>query len=80
MITQLISIKALPHNVYKVTAVLEGSHCVRPATYFEPAEYGDGLCQTTFMLADDESLPSHQDKLCAFIDALELDWVPVDDD
>ena len=77
MITQLISINALPDNVYQVTAVVEDSHCVYPATRFEPAEYGDGLCQATFMLADDESIPSHQDGLCNFINALELDWVPV---
>ena len=80
MITQVTHLKSLPNNVYHVEAIVEASHCVHPATRLDPAEYADGLCQASFILADDESIPSDQDELCDFLDALELEWHPVDND
>lgn len=77
----ILQIKSLEHtgnNGYTIQAVVESSHCIYAASYFEPAEYGDGLCEASFILADDESLPSDEAKLRDFVDALELSWVPVD--
>jgi len=78
MITHITSLEAKENNAYTIQAVVQESHCISAATYFEPAEYGDGLCEASFILADDESLPSDEAKLRDFVDALELSWVPVD--
>ena len=77
----VLQIKSLEHtgnNGYTIQAVVESSHCIYAASYFEPAEYGDGLCQASFILADDESLPSNEDDMRCFVEELELAWIPVD--
>ena len=79
-VIEVTYLKPLENNVYHVEAIVEASHCVHPATQLDPAEYADGLCQASFILADDESIPSDQDGMCSFLDALELVWHPVDND
>lgn len=77
----VLQIKSVQHNgnnLYTVQAVVQDSYVVHAPTYFEPAEYGDGLCEAQFILADDESLPSDSDDLEQFVHELELNWIPID--
>jgi len=78
-VLQIKSIQPKGNNVYTVQAVVEDTRLVYSATYFEPAEYTDALCQADFCMADDASFPVDEDQLCDFIEELELSWSLVDD-
>jgi len=63
-----------------VTAVVEDSKLVYPATRFDPAEYGPGLCEATFYLDEGELLPNDEDQLIDYLENLDLSWELISDD
>lgn len=60
-----------------VTAVVEDTHLVSQQTYMDPPEYGPGLCQATFYINDDETLPLDEPGFINYLDKLDLDWSPL---
>jgi len=61
-----------------VTAVLDESVQIYPQTYYDPAEYGPAVCQTSFYLDDGENIPDDEQEMINFIENLDLEWLPVD--
>ena len=73
MITLVYDVRQEDDRV-TVTAVVEDTKMVYPATRFEPAEYGPALCEASFYLDEDELLPSNDEQLIEYLENLNLDW------
>lgn len=65
-------------GVVNVNAVVEDSIVTLKGTYFDPVEFGPGLCSAQFCLDEDENLPSDENELLKFIDSLDLEWNLID--
>jgi hypothetical protein len=61
-----------------VEAIIEDVVLTHPQTYFEPAEYGPGLCVACFTLEDEEIFPTTEYEQMEFLESLDLDWELVD--
>jgi hypothetical protein len=57
-----------------VRAVVEDVIQTRSQTYYEPAEYGPALCESSFYLDEDEQLPENEEQLLNYLNSLSLDW------
>jgi hypothetical protein len=57
-----------------VKAIVEDCVEIYPATNIDPAEYGPALCETTFYLDEDETLPKDEEDLIDYLENLNLDW------
>jgi hypothetical protein len=57
-----------------VRAVVEDVIQTRSQTYYEPAEYGPALCESSFCLDEDEQLPENEEHLLNYLNSLGLDW------
>ena len=79
MITHIESIFKEDDYVH-VTAVVEDTKLIFHATWFDPPEYGAGLCKSSFLTDEDEVLPEDDDELIAYLNSLELDWILCPDD
>jgi len=73
MITLVYDVRQEDDRV-TVTAVVEDTKLVYPATQFEPAEYGPALCEASFYLDEGELLPSDDEQLIEYLENLNLDW------
>jgi hypothetical protein len=61
-----------------VAAVVEDAVQVYAQTFYDPAEYGPALCEASFELEEDETLPDDEMELIAFLEQLDLEWIVVD--
>jgi hypothetical protein len=61
-----------------VSAVVEDMIQIHRQTYYEPAEYGPALCEASFELSEDCTLPDNDHELIQFLENLDLDWQVVD--
>jgi len=57
-----------------VTAVVEDALLKYPGSYYDPPEYEPALCSASFELEEGETLPTTDDELLKYINALDLDW------
>ena len=68
-----------------VTALVEDACLVYQPTgeaaLYDPSEYGPGICEATFELDSDQWILVESNRLCMYLDSLDLDWrlVEVDD-
>ena len=62
-----------------VVAMLDDFLTRYPATYEFPEEYGPGLGEASFTLADDEEIPEDETELEMFFEDMDLYWRQVDD-
>jgi len=65
-------------NIGTVTAVIDDFILQYPSTYEQPAEYGPGLAEATFILGEDEEIPEDETELEVFFEDLYLEWRSVD--
>jgi len=67
---------------FYVTAMVEDVVQVYAQTYYEPAEYGPALCETTFTIDNEELrslvIPDNDEELVKFLEELDLNWKMVD--
>lgn len=61
-----------------VTAMVDNMRLLYRATHLDPEEWAPALCQTTFELCEDESIPTTEDGFCCYLDQLEPQWQLVD--
>lgn len=61
-----------------VTALIDDFNLVYPQTHQDPAEYGPGVAEAQFTLADDEVMPKDDTELELFFEDLNLEWTAVD--
>lgn len=64
-------------SVY-VTAVVEDVVETHAQTFYDPAEYGPGLCEASFTLDEDQSFPDNNYELIQLLEELDLEWNLVD--
>lgn len=57
-----------------VKAVIADAVQTFSQTYYEPAEYGPALCESSFYLDEDEQLPENEEQLLNYLNSLSLDW------
>lgn len=57
-----------------VRAVVEDVVETHSQTYYEPAEYGAALCESSFYLDEDEKLPENEEQLLNYLNSLYLSW------
>ena len=79
MISDIQSIFQEEGYVY-VTAIVEDVKLIYHATWYDPPEYGPGLCESSFPIEEDEELPENESELIAYLDSMDLDWVLLPDD
>ena len=62
-----------------VRAVVEDMVLAYPQTMEDPAEYRPAMCEATFYMNEEETLPEDEDDLVFYLENLDLDWKVVDD-
>jgi len=65
-------------GIVNVNAIIEDMVVIIPQTYNYPAEYGSALCEASFELDEDETLPDKESDLIQFLEKLNLDWIIID--
>lgn len=65
------------NEIVYVTAIVEDIVEIA-ATYYDPPEYGPGLCEASFCLSEDDVLPEDEDELIEFVNKLDLEWNLID--
>jgi hypothetical protein len=69
-------------NEYYVTAVVDNMVLTHQQTYYEPPEYGPALCETSFVIDNEELaelVVSDDDyERIKFLEQLDLSWTLVD--
>lgn len=80
MITVIYNVDQNDDHV-TVQAVVEDVVLTYAATHLDPPEYGPALCEASFYLGEDETLPTNDDDLIEFLEKLDLEWevLPMDD-
>lgn len=58
----------------QVQALVEDACIIRRATREDPAEWGPGLCQASFIVNDEYPIPKDESQFIDFLDDLDLDW------
>jgi len=80
----ILSIESFHQDKEKfyVTAVVEDMALTYSQTYYEPAEYGPALCESSFEIDDEELkslvIPDNDEELIQFLQQLDLEWNLVD--
>ena len=62
-----------------VRAVVEDAVLAYPQTMQDPAEYAPAMCEATFYMNEEETLPEDEDDLMFYLENLDLEWKVVDD-
>lgn len=72
----VLSIEALvtSDDYATVYAVVDDIKVRWVATYYDPEEREPALCKASFLLGDDETLPSDENELLNYVNDLQLDW------
>jgi len=65
-------------GIVNVNAIVEDMVVVIPQSYNYPAEYGSALCEASFELDENETLPDDEDSLIKYLESLNLDWSIID--
>ena len=78
MIIKLTSFE-IENDIVHVEAIVEDAQIVFRQTFWEPAEYGPGLCSTSFMLDKTDSIPIHEPDLIKYLESMSLDWELIPD-
>ena len=61
-----------------VTAVVEDMRLLYRSTRFEPEEWCPALCQASFELDPEESIPLDENGFCAYLDDIDPQWQLLD--
>lgn len=62
------------NDLVSVRAVVEDAVQTCSQTYYEPAEYGPALCESSFYLDKDEILPKDEEQLLNYLNSLDVFW------
>lgn len=62
------------NDLVSVRAVVEDAVQTYSQTYYEPAEYGPALCESSFYLDKDEILPKDEKQLLNYLNSLDVFW------
>lgn len=76
MILSVINIIRQDDHV-TVTAVVEDIYMCRQHTLDEPIQYLASICQASFELDPTEQIPVDEDRLCIWLDDLDLQWYDI---
>ena len=60
-----------------VTAMVEDAHLKHQATHIDPPEYVPGLCQASFYVDADQTIPTNEGSFIDYLDSLGLQWHPI---
>lgn len=77
-ITSIDELIELGDGVIYVSAYIDDFVLTHHQTLYDPAEYGSALCESTFLLSEDDILPDNEHELIQFLDNLDLDWKTID--
>ena len=66
-------------SVY-VTAVVEDVVQTYTQTQYDPPEFGSGLCESSFILDEEQNIPDNDQELIQLLEELDLSWELVDTD
>lgn len=81
MIISIHQIELDEDNQVYVKALIEDAELIQPQTWEDPAEYGPGVCESSFTLDEDDILPDNEYELIEFLENLDLTWdLIVDED
>jgi hypothetical protein len=61
-----------------VTAMVDNMRLLYRATRLDPEEWAPALCEATFQLGEDESIPTSEDGFCCYLDHRDVEWQLVD--
>ena len=78
MILQIETIHQENDEVF-VRAVVEDMVLAYPQTMEDPAEYRPAMCEATFYINEEDTLPEDEDDLVFYLENLDLEWKVVDD-
>lgn len=78
MILQIETVYQEENEVF-VRAVVEDAVIAYPQTMESPAEFRPAMCEATFCLDEEHTLPEDEDDLVFYLEDLDLDWKVVDD-
>lgn len=78
MIYSIDSIYKEEDRVY-VRAVIEDAVLAYPQTMDSPAEYKPAMCEASFSMTEDYTIPEEEEDLILYLQDLDLDWEVVDD-
>lgn len=56
-----------------IRAMIEDAALVYSGSYYDPPEYGQAMCTTSFYLGEDD-LPEEEEKLISYLNKLDLNW------
>jgi hypothetical protein len=79
MIIELTSF-IVENGIAHVEAVIEDARLICRSTFWDPEEYGPGLCHASFDVDGGDSLPIHEPDLIQYLEEMPLDWelIPAD--
>ena len=77
-IRQIEKVDCDEFGVVTVNAIIEDSILVYEQTLYDPPEFGPGLCEASFELDEDETLPDNEYELIQYLEKLDLDWFLID--
>ena len=78
MILQIETIHQENDEVF-VRAIVEDMVLTYPQTMEDPAEFRPAMCEATFCLDEEHTLPEDEDDLMFYLENLDLEWKVVDD-
>lgn len=73
MITEITSF-FIENGIAHVEAIVEDAHCIYPQTFWNPNEYGPGLCYTSFDVDEAKTIPIHYPDFIQYLESMSLDW------
>lgn len=73
MIIELTSF-FIENGIAHAEAVLEDARLIYPKTFWDPDEYGPGLCYAHFDVDQAETIPIHHPDLIQYLESMCLNW------
>lgn len=69
----------IENGIAHVQAVLEDVRRIYPQTLWSPAEYGPGLCHTSFDVDQADTIPIHYPDLIEYLESIPTEWKLIPD-
>jgi hypothetical protein len=61
-----------------ISALIENAVEIYSQSLYDPAEYAPALCEASFSLDEDQTLPEDEYELIQFLESLDLEWNVID--
>lgn len=79
MIIEITSFR-IKNGIAHVEAVIEDARLICGSTFWDPKEYGPGLCYASFDVDGNDTIPIHEPDLVKYLEDMSLNWelIPAD--